>query len=92
MKWHNRRLKSTEGVHASVPITCHSHRLQLTKRDVYVSYFSLVNKDINQGHIDWFQPPISDRFEFWSYLTSHFGVTCPSAVKKMMSPDFLSHL
>ena len=23
---------------------------------------------------------ISDRFEFWSYLTSHFGVTCPSAV------------
>ena len=25
---------------------------------------------------------ISDRFEFWSYLTSHFGVTCPSAVKK----------
>ena len=22
---------------------------------------------------------ISDRFEFWSYLTSHFGVTCPSA-------------
>ena len=35
---------------------------------------------------------ISDRFEFWSYLTSHFGVTCPSAVKKMMSPAFLSHL
>ena len=31
---------------------------------------------------------ISDRFEFWSYLTSHFGVTCPSAVKKMMSPSF----
>ena len=25
---------------------------------------------------------ISDRFEFWSYLTSHFGVTCPSVVKK----------
>ena len=25
---------------------------------------------------------ISDGFEFWSYLTSHFGVTCPSAVKK----------
>ena len=25
---------------------------------------------------------ISDRFEFWSNLTSHFGVTCPSAVKK----------
>ena len=22
------------------------------------------------------------RCEFWSYLTSHFGVTCPSAVKK----------
>ena len=35
---------------------------------------------------------ISDRFEFWSYLTSHFGVTCPSAVKKMMSPAFLSHV
>ena len=35
---------------------------------------------------------ISDRFEFWSYLTSHFGVTCPSAVKKMMSLAFLSHL
>ena len=35
---------------------------------------------------------ISDRFELWSYLTSHFGVTCPSAVKKMMSPAFLSHL
>ena len=35
---------------------------------------------------------IVDRFEFWSYLTSHFGVTCPSAVKKMMSPAFLSHL
>ena len=31
---------------------------------------------------------ISDRFEFWSYLTSHFGVTCSSAVKKMMSPAF----
>ena len=31
---------------------------------------------------------ISDRFEFWSYLTGHFGVTCPSAVKKMMSPAF----
>ena len=28
---------------------------------------------------------ISDRFEFWLYLTSHFGVTCPSAVKKMIS-------
>ena len=25
---------------------------------------------------------ISDRFEFLSYLTSHFGVTCPSAVNK----------
>ena len=25
---------------------------------------------------------ILDRFEFWSYLTSHFGVACPSAVKK----------
>ena len=25
---------------------------------------------------------ISDGFEFWLYLTSHFGVTCPSAVKK----------
>ena len=35
---------------------------------------------------------ILDRFEFWSYLTSHFGVACPSAVKKMMSPAFLSPL
>ena len=35
---------------------------------------------------------ISDGFEFWSYLTSHFGVTCHSAVKRMMSPAFLSHL
>ena len=35
---------------------------------------------------------ISDRFEFWSYLTSHFGVICPSAVKKFMSPAFLSNL
>ena len=25
---------------------------------------------------------ISDGFEFWLYLTSHFGVTCPSAKKK----------
>ena len=25
---------------------------------------------------------ISERFEFWSYMTSHFGVICPSAVKK----------
>ena len=25
---------------------------------------------------------ISDGFEFWLYMTSHFGVTCPSAVKK----------
>ena len=25
---------------------------------------------------------ISDEFEFRSYLTSHFGITCPSAVKK----------
>ena len=25
---------------------------------------------------------ISDGFEFWSYLTSHFGVSCPSSVKK----------
>ena len=31
---------------------------------------------------------ILDRFEFWSYLTSRFGVACPSAVKKMMSPFF----
>ena len=35
---------------------------------------------------------ISDGFEFWSYLTSHFGVTCPSAVKKKLSPAFLGHL
>ena len=35
---------------------------------------------------------ILDRFEFWSYLTSHFGVACSSAVKKMMSPLFPSHL
>ena len=25
---------------------------------------------------------ILDRFEFWSYLTSHLGVACPSTVKK----------
>ena len=30
---------------------------------------------------------ISDEFEFWLYLTSHFGVTCPLAVKKI-SPNF----
>ena len=34
----------------------------------------------------------SDKFEFRSYLTSHFGVTCPWAVKKNISPAFLSHL
>ena len=28
---------------------------------------------------------ISDRFEFWSYLTGHFGVTCPSAVNDVSS-------
>ena len=28
------------------------------------------------------RPKISDRFEFLSYLTSHFGITCPSSVKK----------
>ena len=25
---------------------------------------------------------ILDRFKFWSYLTSHLGVACPSTVKK----------
>ena len=34
---------------------------------------------------------ISDEFKFRSYLTNHFGVTCPLAVKKM-SPAFLSHI
>ena len=29
-----------------------------------------------------------DGFEFRSDLTSHFGVTCPSVVKKMMSLAF----
>ena len=31
---------------------------------------------------------ISDGFEFWLYLTSHFGVTCPSAVKKNDDSSF----
>ena len=36
---------------------------------------------------------ISDEFEFRSYLTRHFGVTCPWTVKKKkMSSAFLSHL
>ena len=28
------------------------------------------------------QHKISDEIEFWSNLTSHFGITCPCAVKK----------
>ena len=35
---------------------------------------------------------ISDRFEFWSYLTSHFGVTCPSAVKKFSQSPLIGSL
>ena len=31
---------------------------------------------------------ISDEFEFWSYVTSHFGVTCPWAVLKKNVSSF----
>ena len=69
-----------------------SHWLWMGKM-VSLSFFSVtMNSDFIKltGNED--RHKISDRYEFWSYLTSHFWVTCPSAVKKMMSPAFLSHL
>ena len=69
----------------------HSHWLWMGKM-VSPSFLSYMNSVFIKltGNEDWHK--ISDKFEFWSYLTSHFGVTCPWAVKKKWCLQLLSHL
>ena len=90
-----------------VPLIRYMSKMQVTRTGIKartssnlgrVGFFTIELRDLERSHWLWIQYSsnlevmgTAGEFEFWSYLTYHFGVTCPWAVKQI-SPAFLSHI